>query len=124
MAAPERWDEACFAVPALRAMVASGLAVGILCPIEQRDFWKMIEGLVVIDFPLRAKSKSVAAGIRGDWQVSLAWEHGFAAEVFKIAEIPKRLGQDERKLKKLLTHPIGFAVGPLEHRVRYYLSVS
>ena len=122
VAAPERWDEACFAVPALRAMVASGLAVGILCPIEQRDFWKMIEGLVVIDFPLRAKSKSVAAGIRGDWQVSLAWEHGFAAEVFKIAEIPKRLGQDERKLKKLLTHPIGFAVGPLEHRVRYYLS--
>ncbi len=122
VAAPERWDEACFAVPALRAMVASGLAVGILCPTEQRDFWKMIEGLVVIDFPLRTKAKVVAAGIRGAWQVSLAWEYGFAAEIFKIAGIPKRLGQEERKLKKLLTHPIDFAVGPLEHRVRYYLT--
>ena len=31
VAAPERWDETCFAVPAVRALVASGLGVGILC---------------------------------------------------------------------------------------------
>ncbi len=124
MAAPERWDEACFAAPALRAMVASGLGVGVLCAEEQRKFWETIEGLAVIDFPAKAKVKAVAAGISGNWQAALAWEAGFAAEVFKYAAIPRRLGQEERRLKKLLTHPLGFSVGPLEHRVRYYLAAA
>ena len=122
MAAPERWDEACFAVPAVRALVASGLGTGILCPAEQRDFWATLEGVMVLDFPARAKAKVVAGEISGNWQASLAWENGFAAEVFKIAGIPRRLGVNERKLKKLLTHPLGFSTGPLEHRVRHYLA--
>jgi ADP-heptose:LPS heptosyltransferase len=122
VAAPERWDEACFIVPALRALVASGLRTGILCSEAQREFWATVEGVTVLDFPLRAKAKSVAAEISGNWEASLAWEYGFSAEVFKIAGIPRRLGVDERKLKKLLTHPLTFACGPLEHRVRFYLS--
>lgn len=122
VAAPERWDEACFAVPAVRALVASGLATGILCPAEQRDFWATLEGVTVLDFPARAKTKVVAGEISGNWQASLAWENGFAAEVFKIAGVPRRLGVNERKLKKLLTHPLGFSTGPLEHRVRHYLA--
>ena len=124
VAAPERWDEACFAVPALRAMVASGLGVGVLCAGEQREFWETIDGLAVVPFPPKARSKAVAAEIRGNWQASLAWNAGFAAEVFKIAGIPRRLGQEERKLKKLLTHPLAFTIGPLEHRVRYYLAAA
>jgi ADP-heptose:LPS heptosyltransferase len=122
VAAPERWDEACFAVPAVRALAASGLGTGILCPAEQREFWTTLEGVTVLDFPVRAKAKIVAGEISGNWQASLAWEHGFAAEVFKIAGIPRRLGVNERKLKKLLTHPLGFSTGPLEHRVRHYLA--
>lgn len=122
VAAPERWDEACFAVPAVRAMVSSGLATGILCAAEQREFWETLEGLVVIDFPAKAKAKAVAADIAGSWESSLAWQNGLAAEAFKIAGIPRRLGSDDRKLKKLLTHPLGFAAGPLEHRVRHYLA--
>jgi ADP-heptose:LPS heptosyltransferase len=122
VAAPERWDEACFAVPAVRAMVASGLAVGVFCPDGQREFWESIAGLTVIPYPPKARPKAMAAEIRGAWHASLAWEAGFAAEVFKIAAIPRRLGQNEAKLKKLLTHPLAFSVGPLEHRVRYYLS--
>lgn len=122
MAAPERWDEACFAIPALRAIAASGLATGVLCPEEQRDFWKTVGGVSVIDYPLKAKAKLVAAGLAGKWQASLAWETGLAAEAFKIAGIPRRLGPGERKLKKLLTHPLEFAAGPLEHRVRHYLA--
>ncbi len=122
MAAPERWDEACFAVPAVRALVASGLGTGILCPESQREFWETVSGLTVIDFPVRTKSKLVAKELSGNWQASLAWESTLAAEAFKLAEIPRRLGPDERKLKKLLTHPLGFAVGPLEHRVRHYLA--
>lgn len=122
VAAPERWDEACFAVPAVRALVASGLQTGILCPEEQRGFWSTLEGVTVLDFPVRAKAKLVAAGIAGNWQASLGWEAGFAAEVFKIAGIPRRLGAGEWRFKKLLTHPLGFSAGPLEHRVRYYLA--
>lgn len=122
VAAPERWDEACFAVPAVRAMVAAGLGVGILCAEEQREFWTTLEGLVVIGYPAKAKAKVVAAEIRGNWQAALAWEAGFAAEVFKAAATPRRLGRNDAKLKRLLTHPLGFSVGPLEHRVRFYLS--
>ncbi|MEO7098492.1 MAG: glycosyltransferase family 9 protein [Luteolibacter sp.] len=124
VAAPERWDEVSFAVPALRAMVASGLGVGVLCMEEQREFWETVDGLAVVGFPAKAKSKVVAAEIRQNWQASLAWETGFAAEVFKLAEIPRRLGRNEGKLKKFLTHPLGFSVGPLDHRVRYYLSAA
>lgn len=122
VAAPERWDEACFAVPAVRSLVASGLHTGILCLEEQRGFWSTLEGVTVLDFPVRAKAKLVAAGIAGNWQASLGWEAGFAAEVFKIAGIPRRLGVGERRFKKLLTHPLGFSAGPLEHRVRHYLA--
>lgn len=122
MAAPERWDEACFAVPAVRALVASGLATGILCAESQREFWQTLAGLTVIGFPLKSKAKLVAAKLSGNWQASLAWETGLPAEAFKLAGIPRRLGPDERKLKKLLTHPLGFAAGPLEHRVRHYLA--
>ncbi|MEY4569334.1 MAG: hypothetical protein RLZZ398_773 [Verrucomicrobiota bacterium] len=122
VAAPERWDEACFAVPALRALVASGLGAGVLCAAAQREFWETVEGLTVIDFPAKAKPRAVAAGISGRWEASLAWETGMAAEAFKIAAIPRRLGADERKLTKLLTHPLGFTAGPLEHRVRHYLA--
>ncbi len=42
---PERWDEACFAVPAVRALVKSGLAGGIVCPEQQADFWKTVSDL-------------------------------------------------------------------------------
>ena len=122
VAAPERWDEACFAVPAVRALVASGLGTGILCPEEQRDFWLTLEGVVVVDFPPRARAKTVAGEISGNWQASLAWETGFAADVFKIAGIARRLGPDERWLKRKLTHPLAFSAGPLEHRVRHYLA--
>lgn len=122
MAAPERWDEACFAVPTVRALVASGLGTGVLCPAAQREFWETVEGLAVMDFPVKTKARAVAAEISGNWEASLAWETGLAAEAFKIAAIPRRLGADERKLAKLLTHPLGFAAGPLEHRVRHYLA--
>lgn len=122
IAAPERWDEACFAVPAIRAIAASGLVTGVLCREDQRLFWETVEGIVVVDFPVKAKAKVVAAGIAGAWQASMVWENGFTAEVFKLAEISKRLGPDEKRLKKLLTHPFTFSAKPLEHRVRYYLA--
>ncbi len=124
VAAPERWDEACFAVPAVRAMVASGIGAGILCQETQHEFWETIEGLAVIPFSPKSKPKLVAAELSENWQASLAWDIGFAAEAFKIAGIPRRLGRTDGRFNKLLTHPLGFAVSPLEHRVRFYLSAA
>jgi ADP-heptose:LPS heptosyltransferase len=121
VAAPLRWDEACFAVPAIRALIHSGLELGVLCRSEQREFWQTVEGLKVLDFPNLTKSKVVAAQLSGSWKMSLAWETGMAAEAFKIAGIPKRLGVAERKLNKLLTQPISLTVMPQAHRVRNYL---
>lgn len=122
VAAPERWDEVCFAVPAVRAMIASGLEVGIFCPEIQCRFWETLEGITVIAFPPKVKSNQLTLEIRGNWEASLAWECGIAAESFKLAKIPRRLGQNDRKLAKFLTHPLTITVGPLEHRVRYYLA--
>ena len=122
MAAPERWDEACFAVPALRALMASGMALGVICRDNQRDFWQTLPGLEVLAFAEKTRPKAAAAGIRGNWQAALAWEPGFAAEAFALSGIPRRLGPDERRLKKRLTHPLGLPEKPLEHRVRFYLS--
>ncbi len=122
VAAPERWDEACFVVPALRAMIGSGLGTGILCPEAQREFWETLEGLHIVDFPLKSNVRGIAGRVAGNWQASLAWEAGLAADVFKAAAIPRRLGPSGRKLLKRLTHPLSFSVSPLDHRVRYYLA--
>jgi ADP-heptose:LPS heptosyltransferase len=121
VAAPDRWDEACFAVPALRAIVAAGLPTGVLCRAEQREFWQTVEGVAVMEFPAKARAKQVAA-LAGGWAASMAWEAGVAAEAFKGAGIPRRLGPGGGKLGKLLSHPLAFSAGPLEHRVRYYLA--
>ena len=122
VAAPERWDEACFAVPALRALMASGLGIGVVCREEQREFWQTLAGLEVLAFPLNQKAKVAAAEIRGNWQAALVWELGFATDVMKLADVPRRLGPHERKLAKQLTHPLQFSEKPLEHRVRFYLA--
>ena len=122
MAAPERWDEACFVVPALRALLASGMSVGVLCREEQRAFWHSVTGLEVLAFPLKAKPKAAAAEICGQWQAALVWEPGFAADAVQLAGVPRRLGPAERKLNKRLTHPLALIENPLDHRVRFYLS--
>jgi ADP-heptose:LPS heptosyltransferase len=126
IAAPQRWDEACFAVPVVRTLLASGVGVGVLCAAAQREFWKTITGLNVLDFPPQAKPRALAAGLAGKWQAALIWEPGLAAEACVRAKIPRRLGPQDKPLNKLLTHPVPLAaVGrPLEHRVRRYLAVA
>lgn len=122
IAAPERWDEACFAVSAVRAVVASGMGAGVLCRENQQDFWQSVPGVEVLAFPAKAKPKLAAAEIRGCWQAALVWEPGFAAEAVHLANVPRRLGPDDRKLKNRLTHSLNLAEQPMVHRVRFYLS--
>lgn len=120
VAAPERWDETCFAVPALRALMASGLKVGVICLPEQMEFWQTLPELVRIERP--RKARDLAARIAGKWRAALLWEAGFAADAATLAAVPRRLGPGGRKLGKQLTHPLAATVNPLDHRVRFYLS--
>ena len=125
IAAPARWDEACFALPAVRAILASGVSAGVLCAAEQRPFWETLPGLAVIDFPNNAKARVLAASLAGKWHAALIWEPGVAADACLRAKIPRRLGPAAKPLKKFLTHPVPLAAAarPLEHRVRHYLAV-
>lgn len=122
VAAPQRWDEACFAVPAIRALGAAGLGTGVLCREDQAEFWQTLDGLEVVPFPPKAGVRQAAAALRGAWKASLAWEEGWCAEVFQKAGIERRLGPAAGKLPKRLTHPLLAKTGPLEHRVRFYLA--
>jgi ADP-heptose:LPS heptosyltransferase len=122
VATPQRWDEACFALPAIRALAATGMTVGVLCPESQAEFWQTLPTIQRFAFSPKCKAKLVATKLYGNWQASLAWEADFAAETFKLAAIPRRLGPTEKKFRKWLTQPLTFGAGPLEHRVRYYLA--
>jgi ADP-heptose:LPS heptosyltransferase len=123
VAAPERWDEACFAIPAVRALMAAGLAIGVLCPARQRGLWETLDGLEIIAYPESARARRLAAEL-GNWQSSLAWQPGFAVDVFAKARILRRLGREDTLPRRSLTHPLAVreTPGPVEHRVRHYLA--
>ncbi len=122
VAAPERWDEACFMAPALRALMASGLRVGVLCPAHQAEFWATLPDLEVMILP--RKWRELAAQIAGKWRVALLWETGVAANVVCKAAIPHRMGPEGGWLTRKLTHPFKTTEPALEHRVKYYLSAA
>lgn len=118
---PERWDEACFAVPAVRALEMSGLLGGLVLREEQSEFWRMVSGLPQVVFAEKTRAGKLADELRGSWDASLVWHDGIAAEAFAKAKIAKRLGVGKTVPAKLLTHPLDVAEGPTEHRVRLYL---
>ena len=115
VAAPERWDEACFAVPAVRALATAGMEVGVLCAAGQADFWRTLEGIEVRIFD----GKPDVAG----WDTVLAWEFGAMAKALREAGAARRLAPaGDKALEKWATDPVKTKVRVLEHRVRYFLS--
>ncbi|MBC7981132.1 MAG: hypothetical protein H7Y36_11265 [Armatimonadetes bacterium] len=121
VAMPERWDEACFSVSALRALIRTGMLGGLVCREEQSAFWKTVCNLPQFCFSEKTKLASLIGQIQGDWDASLAWAPGFAAKAFAKAGIKRRLGTSDPAMKKLLTHPMAVKEGPTEHAVRLYL---
>ena len=118
---PVRWDEACFAVPAVRALEKSGLIGGLALREEQAEFWKTVSGLPQLVFSEKSGAGNLTEEVRGKWEASLVWEDGIAAKAFAKAKIAKRLGAERAVPGKLLTHPLDVAEGTTEHRVRLYL---
>ncbi len=109
-------------VPAVRALRAAGLKVGVLCPMEQADFWAWLAGVVVIPYRRSDWVRRIAPRLKGQWKASLCWEHGFAANVFVQANLPVRLGPAEPGLRTKLTQVLTVAPpGPPAHRVRQFL---
>jgi ADP-heptose:LPS heptosyltransferase len=122
VALPRRWDEACFAVPAVRALERSGLIGALVCHEEQENFWKTVSTLPCFTFSNKSSSGQLAKLLENDWEASLAWEDGTAARAFAKAKIQRRLGPASANLKKLITHPLQAHEAPTEHRVRLYLN--
>lgn len=121
VAAPVRWDEAAFAVPAIRAMANSGLLSTIICREEQKTFWETVTPVQKILYSGRDSVRTITAKLTTPWQAALIWEPGTVAKAITRANIPKRLGPNEPALAKILTHPLPLSESPTEHRVRRYL---
>lgn len=121
VALPQRWDEACFAVPALRTLVRSGMVGGLLCLREQEEFWKMETRLPQIHYVQRSKVSALAAAVGGGWQAALVWEDGVVAKALAKAGIAKRIGDSSGAFSKFLTDPLEITESAVEHRVRRYM---
>ncbi|HEY8960946.1 MAG TPA: glycosyltransferase family 9 protein [Luteolibacter sp.] len=122
-ASPTTWAEACFSVPAVRAMLAAGLPVTVLCPVEQEAFWETLPGLERIAYGAKTSVKALAAQLAGRFAAAFLWEAGLAADACAKANIARRTGPaGDKALMKRLTDPAAPSVpGPIEHRVRHYL---
>lgn len=124
VAMPERWDEACFAVPAVRALVANGLVSGLVCREEQDAFWETVCKLPRFLFSKKTSVGDLAKRIGGGWQSALVWEAGVTAKAFVKAKIEKRIGPNLKTLDRFLTDSVDLLEAPAEHRVRMYLKTA
>ncbi|MEY3395637.1 MAG: hypothetical protein RL346_1873 [Verrucomicrobiota bacterium] len=124
VALPERWDEACFAVPAIRALARSGMIGGTVCLDDQDLFWKTVTDLPCHTYTRTTSPRQLASRLGRDWEAALCWEHGTPAKAFVKSGIPRRIGPKLPNLQACLTHPLAVLEKPTEHRVRLYLNTA
>jgi heptosyltransferase-2 len=130
-ASPRRWDETCFAAPALRAIRAArpSCTLGVICHEELADYWSSVSGInAIITYGnrtklrdmLRAHSESTHA-----WDAAILWEKDLAAEFCKSLGVKQRIGYAVKPLAKFLTDavPMDDTPGPVMHRVQHYLNL-
>lgn len=118
--APARWDEACFAAPALRALIACGLKVTVLCTETQKAFWQSVGSVELLEATAKSSAREITKQL-GGFSAAMVFEAGAAAEACKKASIARRIGPRGEEIDRLLTDAI--AIPPNEHRVRLYLEV-
>lgn len=131
VAAPARLDDACFSVPAVRALARAervdGLAV--LCAASQAPLWRGVPGIEVIEFPDGAGPRVVRACLTGAaerFAAALAWEPSAASRGLRAAGIRRRFGPAGQPLARDLSDPvtISHGPGPISHRVRDFLLLA
>lgn len=122
---PVRWNEACFSVPSVRALIAAGLDPIVLCAEEMREFWQSIPGLEVMTYASSAKAKLIAADLSvKNFHSVLMWEAYPAADAARLAKISNRIGPAIKPLKNILTQAIEIDEAAMDHRVRFYLQTT
>ena len=129
ISSPGDIDEACFSVPAVRA-IHNAYPNGTIVVFASEDvapLWrKVAEVSEVIAYNAHDSGRRVKQYIEEhgiEFTKSIAWEDNPASRGFARALIPVRIGTPERELLPHLTHPVEVVrpIGPIEHRVRHYL---
>lgn len=120
--APSSWRDACFSLPATRAL-ADVTDVTVLCEARQESFWSLAGFPEVIAHD--GKPGTLASAVP-DLPRALLWEGGAAAKACARADIPHRTGLPAPGLAKYLTHPLERTVvpGPPEHQVQRFLDTA
>lgn len=132
VAAPLDFTEACFSVPAVRALrlFSPEARITVLCPANQMPMWQ--RGLPEVDSVLGykegASAASIASMLKGgdaEFESAIVWEAGKAAAALSKLDVAQRVGYPVGHLEKWLTDtvPMIERPGPVEHRVRYYLGL-
>lgn len=121
---PTRWDEACFLVPAVRAIRGArpSCTLGILCHESQEAMWQCVAGINdVVTWNDRGK---INQRRMVNWESAILWEKNAGADFCKSLNLKQRLGYPVKELKRHLTGDVNVAltVGPTQHRVQHYLS--
>lgn len=130
VASPLDITEACFSVPAVRALrhFRPHATIAILCPKSQEPVWRSVSQLNhVLVYEDGASVGDIAALLKGfeiTFESVVLWEAGNAAKAFARLKTMQRLGYPAPSLKACLTDEVGApdSPGPVEHRVRYYLN--
>ena len=123
IAAPQCGREACFSLPAVRA-IAAVRPVEVICHFAHRDFWEAASvGRIHV---VQEGTKKESAAILREASEILLWEGGLFADAAAKAGVGVRTGLPAPDLAKRLTTPITRAInpGPVEHAVRRYLAVA
>jgi len=122
IAAPQRWDEACFSVPTIRALEKSKLLSAILCREEQQYFWTSVSNASVITYSQKSNPSHIASQLTGIFESSIAWDDAIPATAFAKARITNRIGPEDSPLRKFFTQPIKIRERPTEHRILFYIN--
>jgi ADP-heptose:LPS heptosyltransferase len=130
VAAPLEWRDACFSVPAVRAIrhARPQATLGVLCCEEQVPLWESVTVDKVLAYPARSKPRAIAEVLREDehrWDTVVLWEAGSVAEACQRAGVAERCGRPVKGLARRLTRELEVVegVGPVEHRVRHFLEI-
>lgn len=128
VASPTSVSEACFSIPAIRAIQQSRPeeTLVVLAPENIAPVWAKVPGIDQVlsyqsDSPRRLAKVIDECGLPFD--SSIAWDDSPAALAVSKANIAQRLGYPTKKLEKFLTTPVTVVrnIGPVEHQVNHYL---
>lgn len=132
IAAPEDPVEACFSVPAVRALRHGrpNATIAVTTPASLAPIWRRVSGIThVVAYPDRSSASAIVSLLNDtgvEFESSIAWEPSSAAKAFSKLRITQRFGYNNRKMLPHLNEPLEVLkpLGPVQHRVRHYLLLA